>query len=86
MKHYNINSGFSPHQSPNDPPEQKDLMPFGKYKGIDIVDIPSSYLRWCCLQDWFEERYRGLLKAIDEELKFRDKRGLHFEEDGGRRG
>lgn len=86
MRHYNVNSGFSPHQSPKDPPAQKDLMPFGKYKGIDIVDIPSSYLRWCCLQDWFEERYKGLLKAIDEELRFRDKRGCHFEEDGGRRG
>ncbi|MCE5256547.1 MAG: DUF3820 family protein [Spirochaetaceae bacterium] len=85
MKHYNVNTGSVSGSVDKPAPSQKDLMPFGKYKGIDIVDIPSSYLRWCCLQDWFE-KYRGLLKAIDEELKFRDKRGCHFEEDGGRRG
>lgn len=85
MKHYSLKEGTTTERPPA-PDTYRDLMPFGKYKGIDIVDIPSSYLKWCCLQDWFEEKYRGLLKAIDEELKFRDKRGLHFEEDGGRRG
>lgn len=85
MKHYNLNTGSVSNPVTKEP-SQKDLMPFGKYKGQDIVDIPSGYLRWCCLQDWFEERYPRLLKAIDEELKFRDKRGCHFEEDGGRRG
>jgi uncharacterized protein (DUF3820 family) len=88
MKHYNINTGSVSGQTKEAPkePSQKDLIPFGKYRGQDIVDVPSSYLKWCCLQDWFEERYRSLLKSIDEELKFRDKRGCHFEEEGGRRG
>jgi uncharacterized protein (DUF3820 family) len=89
MKHYSLRNGEVSTPSNHVPKQevaQKDLMPFGKYRGQDIVDLPSSYLKWCCLQDWFEERYRGLLKAIDEELKFRDKRGCHFEEEGGRRG
>lgn len=89
MKHYNINCGFSPHQSPLSKPKepsQNDIIPFGRYKGTDVVDVPSSYLRWLCLTDDIDKRYPRLIKAADEELKFRDKRGCHFEEDGGRRG
>lgn len=91
MKHYSLKDGQVSNPSNHVPKQevehsQQDIIPFGKYRGQDIVDAPSSYLRWLCLQDWFEDRYKGLLKAIDEELRFRDKRGCHFEEDGGRRG
>ena len=56
MKHYNVNTGSVSGSADKPAPSQKDLMPFGNYRSIDIVDIPSSYLRWCCLQDWFEQR------------------------------
>ena len=86
MKHYNVNTGAVSQGKQPAPEPYRDLIPFGKYQGQDIVDVPSSYLKWLCLQEWFEAKYRKLLAAVDEELKFRDKRGCHFEEDGGRRG
>jgi len=64
----------------------KDILQFGRYKGLDVVDVPSSYLRWLCLQDDIGQRNPRLVKAADEELKFREKNGCHFEDDGGRRG
>jgi len=27
-------------------------MPFGKYKGLKILDIPVSYLEWMAKQGW----------------------------------
>lgn len=27
--------------------QDKDLMPWGKYKGIAMANIPASYLKWC---------------------------------------
>ena len=33
------------------------IMGFGKYKLIDIEDVPASYLLWCLEQEWFEEKY-----------------------------
>jgi len=62
---------------------EKDIMPFGKYKGKDIVDIPSSYLKWLAKQDWVDG---PLGKAVEEELRFRTARNLHFEEGEKRRG
>lgn len=85
MKHYSLKDGDKLDKAPL-PDAYRDIMPIGKYKGLDIVDIPSSYLKWLCLQDWFEQKHRKLLAAIDDELKFRDKRNCHFEEDEGRRG
>lgn len=26
--------------------EDSDLMPFGKYKGIEMINVPASYLIW----------------------------------------
>lgn len=88
MKHYSMKTGAvnGAKSHGNYDSTYKDKVPFGKYMGLDIVDVPSSYLRWLCLQYWFEQRYPKLLKAVDEELKFREKNGCHFEEDGGRRG
>jgi len=28
------------------------IMPFGKYKGQRLAEIPDSYLRWFLSQDW----------------------------------
>jgi len=50
-------------------------MPLGKFKNVDIEDINSQYLTWLCEQTWFEEKYPEGLKAVETELKFREKWG-----------
>lgn len=57
-------------------------IPFGNYKGEEIERIPSGYLRWLVLQDWFEEKFPELLKKAEEELGFRDENECHFYEEG----
>ena len=32
-----------------------DRMPFGKYKGQRLGDVPDSYWRWFLSQDWCDE-------------------------------
>jgi hypothetical protein len=45
-----------------------ETMPFGRYKGSSLEDVPSSYLAWCLrtcdLDPWLRE-------AIEEELNSR---------------
>ena len=53
---------------------------FGKHKGKDIEDVPSSYLRWLLDQKWFEVSQKDMVKPIETEMKFRDKFNTHFEE------
>jgi hypothetical protein len=40
-------------------------MPWGKYRGEDLADVPSSYLVWlvegCDLKPWLEAAIRGEL-------------------------
>jgi uncharacterized protein (DUF3820 family) len=43
-------------------------MPFGKYKGEDITDVPTDYLSWLEEQDWIREPMR---KAVQFELERR---------------
>ncbi|VBB42842.1 hypothetical protein TRIP_B220090 [uncultured Desulfatiglans sp.] len=41
-------------------------MPFGKYAGLGMDELPSNYLLWLTDQDWFEAKYYGLfLEACD---------------------
>lgn len=47
------------------------VMPFGKYKGQDVEDLPSSYLDWLTEQDFFCDKYRTGLEAVNTELRFR---------------
>ena len=44
------------------------VMPFGKYKGRLVSDIPSSYLEWLTTIDLRD----SLRKAVIEELQLRD--------------
>jgi len=39
-------------------------IPFGKFKGKRVKDLPDSYLSWLCDQDWLRE---PLLSAVTEE-------------------
>ncbi len=42
-----------------------DKMPFGKYKGEKMANVPSTYLLWCYEQDWCN---RGLRTYIENNL------------------
>ena len=57
------------------PLTDNDLMPFGKFKGDKMQDVPGVYLDWLAGQDWIDkwpavveyiERNRAV---IDKELK-----------------
>lgn len=43
-------------------------VPFGKYRGERIVDIPRGYLYWLTTQEWFREQYYDLFDSIKEIL------------------
>jgi hypothetical protein len=40
-------------------------MPFGKYAGVELADVPRPYLRWLRRQPWLGAR---LAREIDDEL------------------
>jgi len=51
---------------------------FGKPKGNEVEDVPSSYLRWYL--DIVSERDNPELFAeVEKEMKYRNKNSAHFE-------
>ena len=46
-------------------------MPFGKYFGWSLMEVPSYYLEWLVNQHWVIEKYEDLFNAVLEELKVR---------------
>ena len=55
-------------------------IPFGKlYRGVDIGEIPDTYLDWLLGQKWFfeDKRNNDLAKEITKELVTR-KRSYYF--------
>ena len=53
------------------------IMPWGKHKGEEIVDLPSDYLHWLaenCEHD-------NIATAADEEWQWREDSNLHFYDD-----
>ena len=50
------------------------ILPFGKYKGYYIENVPSDYLRWMA-ENLDDEDFAV---AADEEYQFREKWGTHF--------
>lgn len=53
------------------------IMPWGKFKGKDLEDIPSGYLYW--LKENCEDN--TIMKAAEEEYEFREKWNTHFSEE-----
>ena len=39
-------------------------MPFGKYKGQSIKDVPLEYLHWCITEDTLLDSYPEVLNYI----------------------
>jgi uncharacterized protein (DUF3820 family) len=50
----------------------KTIMPFGKYKGEYLDDMPTKYLMWLFETSSIEDRYPGLYKIIEKLLDERD--------------
>ena len=51
---------------------------FGKYKGHSISSLPSKYLWWVMENVEYREE---LIKAVSEELDFRDRFDKHHEDE-----
>ena len=52
------------------------IIPFGKYKGTNIEDLPSSYLKWLAENCDNDE----ICEAADEEYRWRKDNNGHFED------
>jgi uncharacterized protein (DUF3820 family) len=44
-------------------------MPFGKYKGVLICDLPVAYLEWFLRKDGFPKGHLGILLHTIYEIK-----------------
>jgi hypothetical protein len=49
------------------------IMPFGKYHGTDIEDLPSSYLKWLAENCQDED----ICEAADKEYSYRNDHKCH---------
>ncbi len=54
-------------------------MPFGKHKGCEITDLPSSYLLWIA-ENWREDspHNKAICEAADIEWQWREKNNCHL--------
>jgi len=52
------------------------VIPFGKYKGKFITELPSSYLHWLAENSDKED----ICQAADEEYRYRNDHDGHWED------
>ncbi len=55
------------------------VLPFGKYRGCTIGEVPDSYLNYLSETDWFEKKYPKLQEAINAEMEYRYATGGELE-------
>lgn len=48
-------------------PDNSWIMPFGKYRGRMLVEVPTDYLQWCIRQDWLRPEPRLKMNAVVKE-------------------
>ena len=51
------------------------LMPFGKYEGEAVEDVPYQYLRWLIDQEFFQDDYEEECELVAAEMQYRDRFG-----------
>lgn len=49
------------------------IMPFGKYKGKKLIDVPAYYLLWCCEQEWCRGNLKEYIEYNKSELELEAK-------------
>jgi hypothetical protein len=49
------------------PATHSKVMPFGKFKGSAVADLPDWYLAWCLEQDFIKEPLRAVLEREYDE-------------------
>jgi len=54
---------------------------FGKYRGLNVDEVPSDYLKWLTLQDRHEREFLDLIREAEEELVFRTTWNRHFHQE-----
>jgi hypothetical protein len=55
-------------------------MPWGKFKGTPIHELPSSYLRWVAENvDESKDFNARVVKACDDEYQYREKYNCHID-------
>lgn len=60
--------------------EHKDIkIPFGKYKGQLIADLPDMYLEWLLDQGWMHEKFESLVQQTKIELEYRSNFNINIE-------
>jgi len=59
----------------------EEVIPFGKYKGWSVEDVPNYYLNWMLEDNVLEEKkqFIYLLKPIEEEVKYRNQYRIFIE-------
>ena len=62
-------------------------MPFGKYVGLDIEDLPRSYLRWCLdnlswMDSWLEDEMEHVLRTGKSKEQSRREQTFADEDEG----
>lgn len=54
-----------PKSKPVQPADGNSILPFGKYKGEKLGDIPAWYLIWLYDEDWFANKYSDIYMYIE---------------------
>ena len=55
-------------------------LPFGKFKGKDIENVPIYYLNWLLTQEFMETSYPSAIPKIEKELDYRERFDIVIEE------
>jgi hypothetical protein len=56
-------------------------IPFGKFKGKDMEDVPNSYLEFLIGEMWFKQQHPMLAENIKKELLYRDRFNVHIKDE-----
>lgn len=60
--------------------KEKAILPFGKFEGEYVEDVPTEYLQWLVNQPRFREQHKKLSMEIDNVLDDPEPKGLYFDE------
>ena len=44
-------------------------MPFGKYKGVKLLDLDRNYIIWLCTRDWFKGDLKKFMVENEHNFK-----------------